>query len=336
MADAAASLSPGQSVQFTKNTLQDPQDIQWQATTIFYDQARQELQYMGKPATSQSANYAHYIYHESTDTWTTTGKSLFPGTGHIWNCTFDPINGDYWFRKYNENVLRWYDRSAGSWKTTVSQTSPALNGGNTNFAAMGWHPNLFGGGNPGIFIWAVFRFFAYNPSTGTFSVLNQNGFSNGDPYANRANGTALYLPSTDQLVCFAEDAGAGGGHRAILVDAGAGNSSNVLTNNLVRLTSTPPLQVFGGGGSTNHGHVVNHPNNESGLLLLEEHGSSRVWQSQDSGGSWQLQPYGHPFQAMQSTSAGEYTVGTVAPYGIVVGMTSDSSGGETVLWKPAS
>ena len=71
-------------------------------------------------------------------------------------------------------------------------------------AAMGWHPNLFGPGNPGIFIWAVLRFFAFNLASGTFSVLNPSNFSNDDPYANRSTGQALYLPATDQLICFAK------------------------------------------------------------------------------------------------------------------------------------
>ena len=39
---------------------------------------------------------------------------------------------------------------------------------------------------------------------------------------------------------------------------------------------------------------------------------------------------------MVNWSAGEYTVGTIAPYGVVIGMTSDNGGGETVLWKPES
>ncbi len=337
LAETASGLASGQSIQFTKNTLQRPEDIQWQVQTIWYDELRGELQYMGKPASSQSTDYSHYIYSEASDTWSTSGTSLFPGTGHIWNVTFDPDNGDYWFRRYNGNELRWFDRSdgsGGSWKQTISQTSPALNSGNTNFAAMGWHPNLFGVGQPGIFIWAVYRFFAYNPATGNFSVLSPSNFSSSSIYWNRFSGQALYLPATDQLICFAKDEG--NGHPAILVDAGAGNSSDVLADGLVTSTSSPPIQVCGGGGGSNHGHVVSHPNDSNHLLLLDEHGSSRVWESRDYGGSWQLQSYTHPFQQMNNWSSGEYTVGTISRYGVIVGMTSNSSGGETVLWKPGS
>ena len=35
-------------------------------------------------------------------------------------------------------------------------------------------------------------------------------------------------------------------------------------------------------------------------------------------------------------SSGEYTVGTIPRYGVVIGMTSAADGGETVLWKPNS
>lgn len=335
LSEAASSLQAGGSVSFTENTLQHSYDIQWQVQTIWYDNNRRELQYMGKPASSQSENYSHYIYDESSDTWSTTGQSLFPGLGHVWNVTFDPVNGDYWFRKYNSNVLYWFDRSdgtRGTWKQTASQSSPALNSGNANFAAMGWHPNLFGPGNPGLFIWAVFRFFAYNLSTRTFSVMSPSDFSGSGPYWNRPNGQALYVPETDQLICFAKDSG--NGHPAILVDAGAGASSDVLTDGFVRTASQPPIQVFGGGGTSNHGHVVNHPNNANRLLLLDEHGTSRVWESSDKGQSWQLQSYTHPFQEMHNRSSGEYTVGIISEYGVVIGMTSNENGGETILWKP--
>lgn len=335
LADVAQSLQAGQSAHFTKNTLQKENDIQWQVQTIWYDSSRRELQYMGKPASSQSTNYSHYIYSEETNSWSTTGQSLFPGTGHVWNVTFDPDNGDYWFRRYNDNIMMWFDRSDGpngSWKQTVSQTDPALNSGNTNFAAMGWHPNLFGAGKPGIFIWAVFRFFAYNLATQKFSVLSPSNFSSSSIYWNRSTGQALYLPATDQLICFAQDEG--NGHPAILVDAGAGNSSDVLSDGFITQVSEPPIEVYGGGGSSNHGHVVHHPDDPDRLLLLDEHGSSRVWESSDRGANWDLQAYKHPFQAMKNWSEGEYTVGTVSEYGVVVALTSDSDGGEAVAWKP--
>lgn len=337
LAQTAGSLAPGQSAPFTPNTLQDPRDIQWQVQTIWYDETRGELQYMGKPATSQSRDYSHYIYSEATDTWSTSGKSLFPGTGHIWNCTFDPVNGDYWFRKYAGNEMRWFDRSDGAngrWKTTTTQTSPDLNNGNANFAAMGWHPNLFGPGRPGILIWAVFRFFGFDLTTGQYSVLTPSNFSSNGPYWNRGPGQALYLPARDQLICFARDEG--NGDPAVIVDAGAGNSSDVVGDGFVRTTSEPPIPVFGGGGTNNHGHVVHHPDDPNRLLLLDEHGSSRVWESIDFGNSWQRQSYTHPFQQMQNWSVGEYTVGTIARYGVIVGMTSDDGGGETVLWRPGS
>jgi hypothetical protein len=199
---------------------------------------------------------------------------------------------------------------------------------------MGWHPNLFGSGQPGLFIWAVFRFFAYNLSTQSFSVLSPSNFSSSSIYYDRSTGQALYLPATDQLICFAKNRGKG--HPAIIVEAGAGNSSDVVSSGFVSPTATPPIQVYGGGGTTNHGHVVAHPDDANRLLLLDEHGSSRVWESSDFGSSWQLKGYSHPFQAMVNWSSGEYTVGTIPRYGVIVGMTSGANGGETVLWKPSS
>lgn len=335
LVDAAAALSPGQSTHVTPNTLQHRQDIQWNVQTIFHDPVRDEIQYMGKPAFNQSQNHSHYTYDIAADQWSTSGQSMFPGFGHIWNATFDPTKGDYWFRPHNSTRMEWFDRSAGAngaWKSTPRQTSPALNGGGAHLGALGWHPNLFGAGNPGIFVWGLFRFFAYNMSTEAWHVLNPSNFSTSGPYWSRVNGQALYLPGSDQLICFADSKG--NGHPAVVVDAGAGNSSDVLSDGLVSTGGTPPLEIFGGGGSSNHGHIVHHPNNANRLLLLEEHGSSRVWESANDGASWSQQSYTHPFQAMDNPSSGEYTVGTVAPYGVVIGMTSNSAGGEAVIWKP--
>ena len=336
LAQVAASLSPGQSAQFTKNLLQNHNDIQWQVGTLFWDPNRRELQYMGKPASGQSLNHSHYIYSADTDTWSTTGQMLFPGIGHIWYPAFDAANGDYFYRQYNTNVIHWFDRSDGAngtWKESPEQLPPALNEGNANFAAMGWHPNLFGAGKPGLFIWAVFRFFGYDLTTHTFSVLSSDKFPSGSPYRNRKTGQAVYLPGPDQLLCFGQANEVG--HPALLVKAGAGSSSDVFGDQLVTPTSAPPIEVYGGGADDNHGHVVNHPDDPNRLLLLDESGTSRVWQSDDFGATWVLQSYEHPFQEMHNWSSGEYTAGSV-PCGVVVGMTSDGNGGETVLWKPGS
>jgi len=334
LASAAAALGVGQSVQFTKNTLQSQWDIQWQNESIFYDATRQELQYMGKPASSQSLNHSHYIYSENTDSWATTGQSLFPGSGHIWYPAFDTDNGDYFYRRNQTDLVRWFDRSDGSngiWKATPSQTNPALSAGNDNLAAMGWHPNLFGSGNPGLFLWSPFRFFGFNLTSQSWSVLQPSNFSQGTSLWNRSTGQALYLPGTDQLICFAADRG--NGDPALTVDAGAGNSSDIIGDSLAREINDPPINIKGGGGSEVHGHVINHPNDEDRLLIFDEHSTGRVWDSTDQGSSWSLKTYSHPFTGMPSASSGEYTVGT-GPYGVVIAMSSTSSGGETILWKP--
>jgi len=330
LSTAANALSAGQSVNFTANTLQRVNDIQWQVETIYYDSVRKELQYMGKPASSQSQNYSHFIYSEADDEWSTSGTSLFTGSGHVWNTAFDPVNGDYYFRRYNENTMRIYDRSASAW-TSTGGTTPALNAGNVNLAAMCYHPNLFGVGSPGIILWAVFRFFGWNINSQSWSVLTPSNFSSDSPYWNRSTGCGSYIAATDQVVMWAQNEG--NGHPGVLVNAGAGNSSDAVSAGLITTTTTPPIEVWGGGGGTVHGHIVKHPSNANRLLLFDEHSSKRVWDSTDVGTTWNLKSYTHPFSDMANWSAGEYTVGT-GPYGVVIGMTSNNGGGETVLWKP--
>src|SRR5690606_28951592 len=66
LAAAAAGLSPGQTASLPPNTLQHPQDVTWQLQTMHYDASRKEIQYMGKPASSQSHNFGHYIFSEAS------------------------------------------------------------------------------------------------------------------------------------------------------------------------------------------------------------------------------------------------------------------------------
>jgi hypothetical protein len=336
LAEVALSLAPGRHAAFTENRTQHPLDIQWNTLTIYYDSARRELQYVGKPASSQSQLYSHYLYSESSRSWQRVTQ-IYSDFGHVWSSAFDASSGDYYFRRHADNHLHRFVRangvSAGSWTQTSSQASPALSEGNITWGALGWHPNLFGDGVPGLLVWGAFRFFAYNPATDRWSVLNQQSFESGTPYRARSGGQAVYLPGPDQLICFAQDRYENG-ENAVLISAGAGNSSDVIGEGYAGLTSKPPIVVAGLGGNEIHGHVVNHPDDPNRLLLLEERGTARVWGSDDHGASWQLKNYSHPFNSMHNSSAGEWTCGVIPDYGVVIGMTSNSSGGETLLWKP--
>jgi len=345
LAEAASSIGPGQSVQFTKNILQNVRDIQWNCQTIFYDRLRSEIQYMGKPASSQpgGTEHSHYLYSEVTDSWTAIARPLATGFGHIWSITFDESSGTLYYGQNAFNRLWIFDRSAGavraSWSQgsdTVTDTGQDLTSGGLGAQLIGWHPNLFGPGEGGVYAQGAFRAFAYNPRIDRWSLLMDDYFTSGTGFRDRNNGQMLYLPAIDSLIVFSGENGNSGGDPALLIAAGAGNATNIITEGYGTVTSEPPIEIRGAGGYANQGHIVAHPDDPNRLLCLDEHGTSRVWDSTDYGATWDLKAYTHPFQAMNNLSAGEYTVGTIAPHGVVIGMTSDESGGETVLWKPNS
>lgn len=328
--ETANSLLPGQSTQFTRNTIQHPYDIQWNVQTIFYDELRREIQYMGKPASGQSLDHSHYIYDEVTDTWTDVGV-VVSGTGHIWSVTFDPDTGDHYFVQYGGQRIWRFRRSdgvaLGSW-TELGDPNPDLTSGDVN-PLLGWHPNLFGPGQGGVYAHCTFYGAAYNPSNNTWTRVTNGSWS--APMRQRPAGQGLYMPGNDRLAMW-------GNYRkeVIWVEAGAGLSSDVVGEGLVHAGGEAPITIVGAGGGTVHGHIVHHPDDKNKLLCLEEHGSARVWDSTDDGDTWTLKGYTHPFDAMDNLSGGEWTCGTLAPHGVVIGMTSNNTGGETVLWKPNS
>ncbi len=342
---AATALKPGESANVTPNSVQSPFDIQWSLATVFYDAARLELQHMGKPASSQpnGTEYSHYLYSELMDKWTAVAKPQAEDFGHIWSYAFDPATGDYYYSISNSNGIRRFRRadgvSAKSWivgadtgPTTAGQT---LSSGGLGAAILGWHPNLFASGVGGVFALGAFRAFAYNPATDQWSLLMNETFASGSEFRNRSNGQAIYLPGPDRLVIFGKSQDSADPDYGLWLEAGAGASTNIINDGLFLSSKTsPPIRVVGGGGKAVHGHVTTHPDDPNRLLLLEEHGTSRVWDSTDFGATWSSKNYTHPFQEMLNASAGEYIVGTIAPYGVVVGMTSNNSGGESVIWKP--
>ena len=94
------------------------------------------------------------------------------------------------------------------------------------------------------------------------------------------------------------------------------------------------MPVYGAGEGVSQGHAVVHPNDSDRLIIMDENGSGSVWDSTDSGSSWGSKSYSHPFTSMSNWTTGEYTVGTIPAYGVIIAMSSNSSGGETIIWKP--
>lgn len=337
LAQSAASLSSGQSAAFGYNPLGLQYDIQWMTVCMYYDAVRKELQYMGKPASSQSTNHRHYIYDEITNTWRTTGQTLFPGTGHIWSATFDHDEGNYYFHRYADNYVYYMRRSveagAGSANSPWTQTATGTNlspGGNAPVAAVAYHPNLYGAGLGGLVDWSVFHILHWRESSNTwtsygalsslFPSLNLDGSSGGG---------GCYLPGLDVVLL-----GAKNNTNSRIISVAAGSSGTPGTPTLL---GSPPIPIEGVGGGGNGGKMLVDPSNSGYALILETISPYRYWRSTNGGSSWSLVG-NHPFTSanLPSESTNMWTCGAVPAHGIVWGLSSNgNANGGSRIWKPA-
>lgn len=332
LSQLADGISAGQNATMTSlvNTLQNGYDIQWNTVTIFYDPDNRRIRYMGKPASGQSTEFSFYEYVESADQWTEpVGNPVDTGTGHIWSATYDTANNNYYHHRYNTNYLAYHNSSTNQWSATPTNSAGSLVAGSTPvLGALVYHPNLFGSGAPGIFAWNALGMYAYRIGTQAWSKIAAYGSGT---YYNKQRGQGVYVQSADKIWVSASYSS---GSVAFTVAAGAGNQSDAISSGHVVQVTNPPIIIDGAGGTTVHGHAIPDPNNPNRLLILEERGSARVWESNNAGTSWTNTGFTHPFNSMNNKSTGEWTCGIIAPYGVVIAMTSNDSGGETKIWKP--
>lgn len=343
LATAAASLGPGEWIDFPEglNPLARALDIQWNTVTMYYDPLRRELQYMGKPASGQSLEHRHYIYDEATNTWRTTGRALFPGTGHIWSHAFDPVTGNYYFHRWTDDFVWIMDRSveAGAgetnapWRQTRRQSEPDLGGSNAGpVAALCWHPSLFGADRPGLIDYGKFRLFAWDPASDTWHVMARYG--TGSPFWAHAGGQGVYVPALDRAV-LGTGKDQGYGRPLIAVDAEAGLEEDGIAAGVIRSLGDPPRMVSGTGGTTISARFLPHPSDPRKLVMLETYGESAVWVSEDGGATWAQSSDPHPFNGMPADSRGMWTCGAIPAHGVVWAMTSRGDGdGSSRLWRP--
>jgi hypothetical protein len=359
----ADDLSVGEWANLIDNPHQNYQDIQWIISNVYFDPIRNQIQYMGKSASGQSEDgwFNHYVYDCDTDTWSApAGEPAYAAstasqTGHLWSHALDPIEGQYYFARYNRQWIRRFTPATASTPASVDLLADGTNidGVGDDFTInpdasdganiFGWHPNLFGPGLPGLFVLGkIGRAFAWNPATDTWHCVQQ-GATFSYPIRGRNNGMARYIPATDQLVIFGQ-ASAASQERTIWVEAGIGNSTNAEAEGYISAGSTaPPVIISGKGGSTNLGNVINHPEDPNRLLLIERNGAGRVHDSTDYGETWVQRTSGshpdsftHDFDSMDSASTTTaFTVGTLPLQKCVIAITSSLGGsGEVRIWKP--
>jgi hypothetical protein len=325
-------------------------DISWQNTTAYWDDMRREIQYMGKPqAPGGLYRSAHFIYSEQSDNWRTTKDPVAYGKyGHVWGKCFDDVYdiGRYYYIEQDaqstgtgpedvSKTLRYMDRvveagqgSTNTPWTTLPEAPYTVNGTNVQ-SSLGFHPNLFGPGNPGIVVTSKGGggVSHHNIKEGTWTKV----FGWFDPPY--YGGNAVYDPINDVLICPEGSEELKG--RCRVWPAGSGG-----TTNYTDYTNGPPIAVR--GTTAAHGKSLLHPVSQK-PMILEASGSERVWTTSDGGQTWDLESYTHPFWTQGiaqnwATAAdnGSYTVCSIPRYGVVMALYSEpgNATGHSILWRP--
>lgn len=326
LADLSVALLPGEHAPFTKNLHNRVPDIKWMTKPLYHDPVRGELQYLGKPQSGYSLDWKHYIYDEASDTWSDEGV-IYNSQGHTWLTTMDPQSGDlFWHNGSGETIVHRYSRA------TDSHSSISLPGSNGEVATLAFHPNLFGPGIPGIFIWGGNNFYAFNLTSNTLVNIGPNpGGPTNSTTARIKNGTGDYCAARDSVVCGGKDNNSSVDRKPIVEAlAGAGNSSDCLAEGTVVYKGEAPVVIY--GSNSTHGKLIADPGDPTKILVLEGFGTARVWESADGGATW-TENGTHPFEAeLSPTDGGHFMIGRA--YDVIIGMSSGSGGGDALIWKP--
>lgn len=288
--------------------------IQWMTLAAHWDAARYEIQIAGKDASSQTATWGHAIYDAVTNTWSNAGDptSLLGATGHNWANCMDPVTGDYYLR-YTSNRDTYYDRSAQGFVQTPSTS--LLPSGFAPPAAMFYHPNCFGAGQPGIVHVCQLRVISYDPAT---QIYYNNGSLGASSIYNYSSGCGMYSETLGYALCGAIGANTGDTRKNIFkVLDGIGASSNCEGEGLIAAVNTnPPVVIKGGGIGGPWGKLIEHPGDPGRFLIITEHGGGAVYDSTDGGVTWNLKGYTHPFEAVANDG---FAIGWL-PYGVIAGI----------------
>jgi hypothetical protein len=337
LGEAAAGLSSGQIVNFEagwndKLRLGSTGDIQWCTSLLFYDPVRQQAQMMGKPASGQSLDFAHFIYDEVSSEWTRTTLANLSGTnpnGHMWGQCYDWHTGNYWHHIQNLQRLYFYDNSAGRFRQTQDYENILNPSGAQSTGGLAYHPNLFGTGDGGILINDTAFVNAYRKSNSTwYSIYSK---PSGHPARGaRGGGDSVYIEAIDSVIFGTGHDGSGSVLPMVRVGAGSNG-----TPGTVEFIAPPPNNVRSIGSGSTAGRMVVDPNNSNRLLFLAVDSTHRIFESTDYGDSWQDTGRTHPFISEMSGGERLWTCGALPTYGVLWGMCGQSSGVRSILWKPA-
>lgn len=302
--------------------------ITWQIEGIYYDENRRRVHQLDRQHSSLVLEHAYL--DESANTWSAVDTDLADGNpaGHWRACDFDPQTGRLYWQREGTDDLYIYDPVAG-W--SIEDGSSVLTA-NSNPGNLGFHPNLFGAGSPGILTGSYVGdggFVAYRISDDTWHDLNQSGEPSANLFACLYAGWSIYVPATDELL-MCQSAG-----DVFAFAAGAGLETNLSTSNSASARNAAPKGFENpGGGSGNFLYACTHPRQPSVVLAFDAANSNVYYTDDAAATAWQTASFTHPF-ASELNTGGEYTVGSLPYHGVVAACESGvSNNANFVYWRP--
>lgn len=303
---------------------------------IYYDPIRRRMHQCDR---QHNGLMEHAYYDEVEDEWTKVDTSLidsFGIPGH-WRATaFVPETGFLYYQKEGHKTIFFYDPNANVWSQTAEE--PLL-GELTELNAvkgMGYHPNLFGPGKPGLLVTMNRWFLGYNLTTEKWhSPLNSSGpMGEGNPLAYCSHGQGWYFPGRDELLLTSRshENTVNGINTNYAVGVGAGLETDLQVGSGVDMREQPPRPISG-LADTAKCYAAFHPS-QPDVLLAFPADNDEVWYTADAAETpWIKAPFTHPFASELGTGA-QYNVGSIPQHGVVAGCASTADNTRFVFWKP--
>lgn len=338
------------------NTVFGNLDIVNTTVAAFWDPVLNEVSLMGDASSVQEAKHA--IYQEELDTWTLLNTNIASENaivnGHIWCMHWDDINstGDIFFvpqqpSQTNPDTTRnfWhYNRNTNEWRQVPNAPFNVWQNSGTPNTGLGYHPNLFGTNQAGVFCYSCDGFSAYHLKYQEWVDLSSNySFTSlyNSTYGNRKyNGGTVFLPGRNELFF-----GTGRDDNGV----GAQSTSNFLKLTVVKGGNPPTVELrdvpvsVNTNVNTQEGYfMIRDPRDDSTLMLLERTGDRVLTNNNGATGSWvdETAQNGlrHPFWNQNpykyDIDGGTWTPCSIDKYGIVMGLSTYRNGGGTLIWKP--
>jgi hypothetical protein len=336
LSDLTASLAPGQSstelgCTWTGGGQPTGDDLNW-INKFHYDPVRQ-VAFINTKRQNCNTCMEHGWYDEKTNQWVSENCG-FNAPGHAWDAVgYDHAQGVGYVIPggSRDDVLyasTWtpgqpLSRPTIATSTASGQINTILYSGNYTFAsgsaAMDWHPNLFGSGEPGMVIVCQKGIGGWRKSSNTWHIIVPSGnysIPPNSPGCVYSRGLGAVIASVNK-----------DGRKLFKID----DYNSWISSNDPGLDAAPIDFGFDHGGAS-IAAIVDDPLERPTMYALEKNGSNRVWKYNN--GKWTVQSFKHPFVGRDNYGE-NWMVAAMYGHGCIWALEGGGSGlPRSRIWRP--